>query len=110
MWQITGPSARERLLGQGVRELPGWKLRVALQYFVEVYGRAGWGEQYAKKWLASRELDHHPLGEELARLLTMVDVGLPYDGLDVVDSAAFELSARRGLCFLCVIVTRLTNQ
>ena len=52
MWRITGPSARERLLAQGVRELPGWTLRVALHYFVEVYGRAGSGEQYANKWLA----------------------------------------------------------
>ena len=43
MWRITGPSARERLLTQGVRELPGWTLRVALDYFVEVYGRANSG-------------------------------------------------------------------
>ena len=95
MWRITGPSARERLLAQGVRDLPGWTLRVALDYFVEVYGRAGTGEQYANKWLASRGLDHHPLGVELKRLLTMVDVGLLYDGLDVMNSAAFELIARR---------------
>ena len=78
MWRITGPSARERLLAQGVRDLPGWTLRVALHYFVV--------------------LDHHPLGAELTRLLTMVDVGLLYDGLDVMNSAAFELIARR--CFL----------
>ena len=75
MWRITGPSARERLLAQGVRELPGWTLRVALHYFVV--------------------LDHHPLGAELTRLLTMVDEGLLYDGLDVMNSAAFELIARR---------------
>ena len=52
-------------------------------------------EQYANKWLANRGLDHHPLGVELKRLLTMVDVGLLYDGLDAMNSAAFELIARR---------------
>ena len=83
------------MLAQGVRKLPDWELRVAPQYFVEAYERAGCGEQYARKWLASRELDHHPLGEELTRFLTMVDVGLLYDGLDVVNSAAFELTTRR---------------
>ena len=38
MWRISGPSAREKLLAQGVRELPGWTLRVPYTILLKCTG------------------------------------------------------------------------
>ena len=74
---MIGHSARAKfktLLARGVRELPGWTLRVAMQYFVELYGRANCATEYAKSWLANRELQGHPLGKELRYWLSRNDI------------------------------------
>ena len=69
--------------------------RVAPSYFLEVYRLSGSGEAYASGWLADRELQENPLGDELRCLLFMVDAALFYEGLDVLNSAGFEWVARR---------------
>ena len=105
MWRTGTCYAGELFLAHRIRELPEWEShpvfdgrltkRVAPSYFLEVYRRSGSGEAYASGWLADRELQNHPLGDELRCWLFMVDASLFYDGLDVLNSAGFEWIARR---------------
>ena len=51
--------------------------------------------EYARKWIRDHGLHKHRKAEQMVVLLMSVDEALLYDVVDILDSAAFEVIARR---------------
>ena len=71
------------------------KHRVAPWYFAQVYQGSRGGVEYARKWIRDHGLHKHHKAEQMVVLLMSVDEALLYDGVDILNSAAFEVIARR---------------
>ena len=86
------------------REMPDWPFadtlaedRLAPEYLVRVYGRGRLAIDHADAWLRENGLQQDSEACELRHLLGVIDQMLMYDGMDVVNSAACEMIARRCL-------------
>ena len=87
-----------------LREMAGWPFaqqRLGPDYFKQVYGREKYGVDYATAWLKEHGLTSHFEAQELVHQLQAVDAFLFYDGVDIVNSAACEVIARR-----CIAIER----
>ena len=86
------------------REMPDWPFadtlaedRLAPEYLVRVYRRGRLAIDHADAWLRENGLQQDSEACELRHLLGVIDQMLMYDGMDVVNSAACEMIARRCL-------------
>ena len=89
-------------LSKNIKEMDDWpfsgtsgKDRVAPWYFAQVYQGGRRGVEYARKWIRDHGLHKHHKAEQMVVLLMSVDEALLYDGVDILNSAAFEVIARR---------------
>ena len=71
------------------------EVRVAPQYFAQVYQQDQHGVRYAKEWIAAHKLEDCELAHELVGNLMSVDHALLYDGLNILNTASFEVLAGR---------------
>ena len=86
------------------REMAGWPFaqkRLGPDYFKQVYGREKCGADYAIAWLREHGLIEHVEAQELVHYLQAVDAFLFYDGVDIMNSSACEVLARR-----CIAIER----
>ena len=75
--------------------------RLGPDYFKQVYGREKCGADYAIAWLREHGLIEHVEAQELVHYLQAVDAFLFYDGVDIMNSSACEVLARR-----CIAIER----
>ena len=69
--------------------------RVAPWYYPQVYQSGKRGTQYAEDWMRAHGLMKNKLAAQMKTLLLQVDEALLYDGINILNSAAFEVTARR---------------
>ena len=88
--------------GKNLTQFKGWPFlgtagaaRVAPWYYPQVYQSGKRGTQYAEDWMRAHGLMKNKLAAQMKTLLLQVDEALLYDGINILNSAAFEVTARR---------------
>jgi hypothetical protein len=96
------PAEELEAMARDVKDFKDWPfsgtaaaVRVAPAYFAHVYGRGQWGEEYAQQWLRGHGVEKNPVAEQLRFMLGMADAAVRYDGINILNSASFEIAARR---------------
>ena len=69
--------------------------RVAPMYYPQVYQGNRRGVQYAKEWIAAHRLEKCNLANQMVLHMMQADTALLYDNYNILNSASFEILARR---------------
>ena len=88
--------------GSELKEFEDWPFagtagadRVAPWYFPQVYRGDRRGTEYARTWIEAHGLRKNHMAQQMVMLLMAVDEALPYDRINILNSASFEIIARR---------------